>query len=204
MAISALPIDCVEVLTGGPPIISRFIEEASQTFVNGVPVMVDAADGGIKLWDGTTVATGICGISTEDANNLASTGAGWHGGLAPYTGIGAAQTFGSVPNEASAVNITRGSKMLDGRVGFYSPSNEFIFRILFGNNGSVATPTNADVGVNYGLTVDSNSKYWYVDKNKTGASAVLTIVSLDPVDGSVSGARVLCKFLPAAVNAIMS
>lgn len=203
MPISALPIDCVEVMTGGPPIISRVIEESGQTFVNGTPVQV-ASDGGIKAWDGTTTTAGICGIATEDSHNIATTGAGWNGGLAPYTGIGAQQTFSYVPNQPNAVNIVRGAVMLDGRVGFYSPTGEFIFRAVFGNNGALATPANTDVGVNYGLTIDSNSKYWYVDKSKTSTNAVLTIVSLDPVDGSILGARVLFKFLPASIVPVVS
>lgn len=203
MAISALPIDCVEVMTGGPPIISRVIEEAAQTFLNGVPVQL-AADGGIKLWDGTTLVDAIAGVSTEDAHNFATTGPGWNGGLSPYSGPGAQMSFGNVPNEPSALNIPRGAPPVDGRVGFYSPDDPFIFRGVFGNAGSPATPANTDVGVNYGLTIDSNSKYFYVDKSKTGASAVVTIVSLDPVDGSTSGARVLFKFMPAAISQVVS
>jgi hypothetical protein len=203
MAIHALPITAVETTTGGPPIISRIIEEASQTFVAGTPVELASGDGGIQAWDGTTL-TIISGISTEDAHNLSSTGLGWNGGLAPYTGLGANLTFGSVPNESSAVNIPRGAPPIDGRMGLYVPTGEVIFRGMIGNNGAAYTPTNANVGISYGLTIDSSSKYWYVDVNKTGSSAVVQIVSLDPIDGSIANARVLFKFLAAAIVPVIT
>jgi hypothetical protein len=161
------------------------------------------SDGGIQAWDGN-VSSLIAGVSAEDAHNYATTGAGWNGGLAPYTGIGAQQTFGSVPNESAAVNIVRGAVFLDGRLGFYNPAGQFVFRAMFGNNGSAATPANTDVGVNYGLTIDSNSKYWYVDKSKTTTNAMVTVVALDPVDGSTSGARVLVTFLSTKINPVLS
>jgi len=204
MAIAALPIDCVQMTTGGPPIISRFIEEAAQTCVGGTPLQIAAGDGGVKAWDGTSLTNAICGVSTEDAHNLGVTGQGWNGGLLPYSGIGAQQTFGSVPNEPNAVNIVRGAVMLDGRIGFYMPDSNTVFRAVFGNNGAPATPANTDVGKQYGLTIDSNNKYWYVDKSKTGASAAVQITAIDPVDGLILGARILFTFLPAVVNSIIS
>lgn len=204
MAISALPIDAVKTINNAPPIVSRIVEEASQTLVNGTPVEL-AADGGVKAWDGTTL-TIICGISNEDAHNFGTLGPGAPTGLKPYTGAGAQLTSGTVPNESAAVNIPRGVPFVDGRLGFYSvsPNGSPIFRGMFGNAGAPATPTVANVGVNYGLTIDSNNKYWYVDSSKTGANAVLKVVSLDPVDGSTSGARVLFAFLPSAVVEVVS
>ena len=82
-----------------------------------------------------------------------------------------------------------------------NPAN--IFQALFDNsNGTVAanwTPTQADIGVSYGLTRDANG-YWYVDKNKTGGSAVVQVVGIP--QGSYVNAPVTFVFLPTAVQVL--
>lgn len=207
MAISAIPILPVETVSGNQFRAFRLIEKATQTFLAGTPVSIDSVTGGIQAWTVNTQGPGqggICGISYEYASNLASTGAGAPTPMQPYTGAGSAVTFGSVPNEASAVNIPHGAPFNDGRVGFYLPGPDTVFSAIFGNNGNTATPAATDVGKQYGLTIDSNSKYWYVDKNKTTAATntVLTIIGLDLRDVPGAGTRVLFTFLPSVVNLI--
>lgn len=202
MAITAIPIQVVKTTAGQPPLQTRVIEEATQTFFQGVPVM-QAADGGIKLWDGTSLTNAIVGISYEDAHNFATTGPDWTTGISGgYTGAGAQMSFGHVPNEPSALNIPRGAPFVDGRIGYTLALTEHIFRGSFGNNGSPATPGNSDVGAQYGLTIDSGSNYFYVDKNKTGASAAVVVVGLDPVVGGASGGPVLFAFLPGVIKTL--
>lgn len=198
MAIAALPIEVVQTVSGNQERLIRRAEEASQTFLAGTPVE-QQADGGVAVWDGATLTGVLLGISSEDAHNLSSLGAGAPGPLQPFLGQGASLTFGSVPNETSAVNIPRGAPMVDGRLGYFVGNTDTVFRGIFGNNGALATPGLTNVGVAYGLTIDSNNKYWYVDKNKTGSSAVVQVVALDPIDGSISGGRVWFQFLPTAV-----
>lgn len=198
MSISADPIVVVQTTNNFQERLQRRVEEAGQTFVLGTPVEI-ASDGGVKAWDGATLTGVLLGISSEDAHNFASLGPNAPGPLQPYLGPGGTLTFGSVPNEASAVNLARGAPFVDGRLGYYVGRTETNFRAIFGNNGSLATPTVANVGKQYGLTIDSNSKYWYVDANKTSSNAVVEVVALDPIDGSISGAHVWFSFLPAAV-----
>src|ERR1019366_3426401 len=122
------------------------------------------------------------GISESFGQNLGTAGAGApvppFGGI---TGVGAMQTYGTVLNEPGAVNIAIGAPVADGRTLYMEPNQDNIFNALFDNSaGTVAadwTPIQADLGVAYGLTKDANG-YWYVDKGKTGASAVLQIVGL--------------------------
>lgn len=210
MAISAIPILPVQDPNSGNGFTGiRLIEEATQTFLAGTPVEITAADGGIKAWDGAagvnvTVQTGaligaICGISLEAASNLSATGSGAPAPLQPFTGAGAvAGTFGSVPNQPSAKNIAHGAPINDGRVGIVLLTPTIVFSATFGNNGNTATPAATDVGKQYGLTIDSNSKFWYVDKNKStvGTNTCLTVVGLDPRDTPAAGTRVLFVFDP--------
>jgi len=218
MAISAIQILPVQDPNAGSGfLVQRVIEEATQTFLAGTPVMITSADGGLTAWNGTngvnvTVQTGsligaICGISTEAASNLGSTGSGAPSPMQPFTGVGAvAGTFGSVPNQPSAKNIAHGAPLNDGRCGFLPLTPTLVFSATFGNAGNTATPANTDVGKQYGLTIDSNNKFWYVDKSKAtvGTNTCLTVVGLDPRDTPGAGTRVLFVFDPLRTQMFLS
>lgn len=203
MAISAVPILPVKTISGNQFEATRIIEEASQTFQQGTPVQITVADGGVKAWDGTTPITSahlIAGISYEAAHNYASTGLGAPLPFQPVVGTGSTITFGSVQNQSSAVNIPMGAPFADGRMGYFQGNPDTIFSATFGNNGNPATPLATDVGLQYGLTIDSNSKFWYVDKNKTGTGAVVTVVALDPRYTPAAGTNVLFVFIQADIS----
>lgn len=203
MSISAVPIQPVQTISGNQWKATRIIEDASQTFQGGTPVMLNTANGAIKAWDGTAGAGHlIAGISYEAASNLASAGLGAPSPNQPIVGVGSAITFGSVPNQSSAVNIPMGAPFNDGRVGFFPGVADSLFSATFGNNGNTATPAVTDVGVQYGLTIDSNSKFWYVDKNKTGGNAVVLVVALDPRFTPAAGTNVIFQFIAADVSLI--
>jgi hypothetical protein len=176
-------------------------EKAGQTFKKGTPVMLAA--GVVQAWDGTTVAKGILGITDIDASNLATDGAGAPG---PFIGVGfpgTSTTFGAVPFEASAVNIPRGAPFSTGQTLVAAATQETIFRVQVDNNnfsgGGSATPLQADIGVQYGLTVDA-SGHWYLDKAKVtvGTNTVMTVVQIDPITGSIVNGAVYAKFSGAA------
>ena len=198
-----LPILQVQEKAGTTPFTNAQPEKAGQTFKYGSPVQLDGS-GFVQAWDGATVTAGILGVAESFGQNLGSNGLG--APVPPFGGITgsiAFQTYGSVPNQPNAVNIAVGTPVADGRTLYMEPNPANIFQALFDNSaGTVAanwTPTQADIGVNYGLTVDANG-YWYVDKNKTGASAVLQVVGL-PL-GSYLNAPVTFIFLAAAVQVI--
>lgn len=176
-------------------------EKAGQTFKAGTPVMLAA--GVVQAWDGATVAKGIIGVTDIDASNLATDGAGAAG---PFNGIGfpgTSTTFGSVPFEASAVNIPRGAPFSTGQTLIAAATQETIFagQVDNGNasGGGSITPLQTDIGVQYGLTADANG-HWYVDKNKStvGTNTVLEIVGIDPITGSIANGGVYFKFTQAA------
>jgi hypothetical protein len=183
-------IHSVQTVSGNQARVRRIIEEASQTIANGppgIPVQI-AVDGGVKIWDGITVAFGIAGFSLEGFSNLTT------------LGVAKTLTFGSVPYEASAVNIPRGAPLNDGRIGFETASQDTVFK---GQVGPAQTAVVGDVGVQYGMTQDTD-KSWYVDKTKTtvGTNTVVTIVKLDPQDESATPRGVYFVVTTAAAQIV--
>jgi hypothetical protein len=165
-------IHATQTLSGNQPRMRRIIEEATQTFANGTPVMLNAVDGGVQAWDGLTTVQGIAGFADEPASNLTT------------TGVQKTLTFGSVPFEASAVNIPRGAPFNDGTVGFEVATDDNVFK---GQVGPAQIAVAADLGKQYGMTKDTDG-HWYVDrtKNNVGVNTVVTITKLDPQDQSAT------------------
>lgn len=198
------PILSIQNRANTAPLTNGLAEAASQTFKNGTPVQMNTS-GFVKAWDGTTVTAGILGIAESFGLNLATAGAGAPGiPFGPIGAPGAIQTYGYVINEPSAVNIALGTPISDGRTLFVYANNDNVFEAIFDNAaGTVAanyTPTQAMINTaagQLGLTVDTNG-FWYVDANKTGASAVLQIIGINPLDGFIVNARVRFQFLDAA------
>jgi hypothetical protein len=178
-------------------------EKASQTFFAGTPVQLNA--GFVQAWDGTTVSAGILGVSEEDAHNLASNGLGAPTafGIVGFPGTGT--TFGHVPNQPNAVNIPEGAPASLGYIDVAEANLDTIFTAMTDNNtGSATTPTQANVGTQYGMTVDANG-YWYVDFAKTtvGTNTVVVMTGLHPIDGSAANARILFQFTKSAMQIVI-
>lgn len=158
-------IRSIRTVSGNQPEARRVKEKAAQTFKAGVPLDLDAG-GFVKEWDGADLTEDIIGISQEAGANLTTDGV-------PKT-----LTFGSVPNQAAAVNIPRGAPINDGRIGFDVANLDTVW---FGQVSPAQTALQADIGINYGLTKDADGQ-WFVDKAKTGAAAAVRIVALDQND----------------------
>ena len=194
MANFSIPIEPVANLGGAVSFpVLHIIEEATQTAPAGTPCMINATDGGVQAWDGSTVTAGIAGFLIENFSNLATTGLGAPQGFSPV--LGAGSTIGSYaanPNQPLAVITPSLVPINDGGVSFAVgfPGTEFVAALgssAATSNTAVAT-ANQYVGQAYGLTKDANG-YWYVDINVTGANAVARITQLDPRDavGTVGG-----------------
>jgi len=156
-------IHAIQSVSGNQPRIARIGEKATQTFLAGVPLQIDAS-GYMKEWDGSTLLIGIAGFSKEFGANLTT------------NAVAQTLTFGKVPYESSAVNIPRGAPLNDGKTGFEVATDDSVF---YGQVGTTTAVT--DVGLQYGLTKDTDG-HWYIDKSKTGANAVVSIVALDTID----------------------
>lgn len=184
-------IHSVQTISGNQPRMRRIIEEAGQSFLSGTPVQVAAGDGGLKAWDGATVARGIAGFAKEAGNNLAALG------VIPTAAVNPSPqpSAGSVPSEPSAVNITR-PFFRDGRIGIETAVDDTLF---LAQVGPAQTALATDVGLQYGMTIDADG-HWYVDKAKStvGTNTVCTIVKLDPNDQAAAPRGVYIVITTAA------
>ena len=151
----SIPIYGSRSAQGQQPEVRRLAEGASKTFLTGTPVQLTS--GYLAAWDGTTVALGICGFSMEPGKNRTSNGVAQIITTPP-----------AVPNEANAVTIQI-PPFDDGKMNIYVANNQTYF---YGEANTTATQAN--IGVAYGLTKDTNG-YWYVDfTNTTTPSVVVT------------------------------
>lgn len=199
----------VQTVSGNTPFTGAISEKASQTFLQGVPVQLNA--GFVQKWDGSTYTAGILGFSLQPAANLSSNGKGTPGGFSQVGPPGATTTYGSVPYQASASNIPLGSPMTDGRTYFEAANGDTIFEAQYDNStGAVAadyTPTITQIGTQFGLTFDANG-YIYVDGGKTtvGTNTCVVMVGINPLDlvqaGTpntyVANARVRFQVVPSS------
>lgn len=173
--------------SGSQPRIRRLPEKNAQTFIMGVPVMIDAATNSIKEWDGVTVAQGIAGVAKEPASNLTATGVKQFQALANNP----------VVNQPLAQKIVRGAPYNDGRIGFEMADTDIQF---FAQVGPLQTQANVGaVGSQFGMTKDADG-HWFVDTTKVGAAAVCQVVKLDTID-TVRGVWIV--FLPTAQQLLL-
>lgn len=194
----------VKTTSGNSPLMTGEIgEAASQTYLDGVPVQINGS-GYIQEWDGTTLTAGIAGVATAPGNNLGSNALGAPTQPFGSVGRGANLTFGSVPNQPSAVNIPTGAPLVDGRVNMYLPApGETWFEAQVDNSsgGAYATaPT--QVGSQFGLTKDTTG-HWYVDLNKStvGTNTCVLVRQLNPDDPvGTNGGRVWFVFVPGVAQ----
>jgi hypothetical protein len=72
------------------------------------------------------------------------------------------------------------------------------------NTGAATTPTVANIGTQYGMTIDANG-HWYVDFGKTtvGTNTVVIMTGLHPIDGSIANARILFQFTKSAMQVVV-
>ena len=202
------PIRVVQTISGNNPLSGEEPEQLSQTFLEGVPVMLNS--GFIKEWDAVaniTVATataGIAGIARAPGSNLSSSG---KGAPTAFTGVGApaaAPTFGSVLNQASAINFTPGAPFVTGRTPFEIACPDTIFEATFDDAGGSATNATTNVnmkGKRFGLTKDATG-HWFVDFAKVtqGTNTCVIIKQLSPLDGAIQNGRVWFVFEDALMQ----
>lgn len=203
------PIRVYQTSTNTTEQTQGYLEASGQTFLDGTPVQVAGSTAGYcKAWDGTTVLATIIGIAPQQGMNLGTNGAGAAPSFGSIGFPGSPTTYGTVPNQTSAVNIPAGATFSDGMTLVYQavPTTLFIGQVDNSAAGAYA-PSVSNIGLQYGLTIDATG-HWYVDLNKStaGTNTVLEIVALYPNDlaaGSatteISGGHVIFKFIPAAV-----
>jgi hypothetical protein len=184
--LASIPMYAIQTISGNQPRMRRVAEAAGNSFLAGTPVALNSS-GYVIPWAGAILGVGtggIIGITKEFGANLAT------------AGVPQQQTFGSVPNEASAVNISR-PYFNDGRNGLEPADPDSVF---IGQVGPSQSVTQANVGLQYGLTKDSDN-HWYVDTSKAtqGTNTCVVIVKLDPNDQSATPRGVYFQFVAGYV-----
>jgi hypothetical protein len=166
----------------GVPTMKRELEAATQTFLQGVPVMLNGS--GYLVEFSSSGANIIYGISYEPAHNLSTAGTGQN------------ENEGSPINQPNAVTTAIGAWIRDGRCGVYEANALNVFSIVM-KLGQVFTQALLVAGTLYGITKDTgNSNLWFMDNTATsGNSAVLQLLELDPScpNSATAGTRVLVQ-----------
>ena len=169
----------------------RFLEGSGLTNgPKGTPVTLTS--GFLAIWNGSSYTGAIAGILAEPVTGRTTSGVAQI--ISPLAEV--------IENQPYAVNIAL-PKWDDGKLSAYTLADgATIFWGQVGPTQGGANLTQANVGVAYGLTADTDY-HWYVDTSKTTTSgggssnqAVLVIESLDPNDNR----GVFFKFLPAAAQ----
>ena len=163
-------------------------EANSSTYKVGAVLVVSS--GTLIEATGGTPTTGIIGVAMQPGQDLAS---------APlYPKYGLTYPAGSSAGQGSS---SAGVASAVAPLIFCAALQTCIFEATFASNGSDVAINTTDMWTKYGVTKDSGSSYWYVDKNKTTTSASVIIVGVkNPQDitfGTTTGARVFFVFMNA-------
>lgn len=192
-----VPIVCVTNKNGNNPAPvtnGNITEGATQTFKAGTPL--EMSGGNYIAWDGVAPDQDpvILGISLQAGQNFA------------VAATPVPSNYGSVQNQSSAVNVFGTGPVILAGQPFAVAGSGNVFAGLFGNAGASQLPATTDIGVYYGLTKDSTTGYWYVDKAKTAdADVAVLITGLDPQTSSnlaniTVNTRVLFNFIGAVIQ----
>jgi hypothetical protein len=168
------------------PTIQRLPENNNSVAKMGVPIALTSGyvDQSAAITDNNNM---FIGFSTEYGKNRAA------------DGVAETAHYGSVINQANAVNIAVGTPMDDGNMGVLmaAPGVRFMGALTSANNIAAA-----QLGATMGLTEDANN-YWYVDpaKNNQASGGCVKITDLvDPV-GTAAG-RVEFEVINARIQTL--
>lgn len=190
-----MEIRAVKTVSGNSPRTTAIGEKSAQTFLSGVPVQV-AASGFVQEWDGATVANGVAGFARIAGSNYATNAKGAPGVFGSVGAPATISTFGTVQNQASAVNIAHGAPFADGRTLFEMAVSDTIFEAQIDDStGAAILSTQAMIGTKRGMTKDATG-HWYVDLSKNN---LVIIIGFNPADAiGTSGARAWFTILDSA------
>lgn len=183
-------MNSVQTISGNQPRIRDIPEAATQTFLAGTPVALNAS-GNVIAWAGvivTNLVGAIIGIAKNPGKSLTT------------AGTPKQITQGSVPNQPLAQNIQRPFFDPDGATLLEVADPDTIFQ---GQVGPAQSVTQANVGVPYGITIDTDN-HWYVDTAKVtvGTNTAVMIVKLDPNDQATVKRGVYFRFIVGNVQPI--
>lgn len=181
---AAQPIVPIRYNGMGFPPVEHFLEDDAETFLRGVPVMLDGDGHLIEVPDELGSSELILGFSAEAAHNLTTAGTAETG-----------NEFGAPQNQADARMTAIGSPIKTGYCAVNRASADVHYRVAL-LDGQTFTQTLVDNAVRYKIDKAANG-YWCVDSTDTGTAAkhAFLIRSVDPNNS----AFVICKLAAAAI-----
>lgn len=181
---AAQPILPVRYNGMGFPPVEEVLEDESETFLKGVPVMINAGGYLIEVPDELGSSELIYGFSAERAHNLATEGTAELG-----------NEHGAPQNQTSAKTTAIGSPVKSGRCSLYRASADVHWRIAL-LDGQTFTQTLVENATRYKIDKAANG-YWCCDSTDTGTNAqhALLIRGVDPNNSEF----VICKLAAAAI-----
>lgn len=164
--------------------IFAYNEATNSTYKDGALLAVSS--GTLVEATAATPTTGIIGVALQPGQNITNPG---------YPKYGEAYPSGASTGQGSS---TAGVASAVTPLLYVPAIPSVIFEATFASNGSDVAINTTDMWTKYGLTKDSTSGFWYVDKNKTTTNGSVIVVGVkNPQDltfGTTTGARVFFVF----------
>lgn len=178
------PIRLVRTLNGSQPAFLRALEAATQTFNEGVPLVLSSGYVQEAAFGGSEV---VYGVSAERGHNLAA------------AGVAQELNEGDPPNQPSAVTTPVGAWVRDGKCGLWlaDGNNVFSAKMLASETFDQSYVTST----RYTLVKDGTSLYWYVTIASPGTDDedCINILGQDPSTPNTAGnVRVFFMFNASA------
>lgn len=150
----------------GHPRTLRLLENAGETFLKGVPVVVTSG----YLGESPTInsALVIAGFSQQKAANLTT------------DGVPKVANQGAADNQPNSVIIPGGEWPNDGRCGVWVAEDPVTFRGTLKSDQTFVQTT--DVGALAGLVKDGTTNLWYIDKTITDPASGAIVEIVDSIE----------------------
>jgi hypothetical protein len=139
------PITMWETISGNTEFTQNPLQAAGQTntlLTLGAPVQLNAS-GYAKVWDGTTIAAGIYGVSLQPGDNLGTAGAGAPPNFGQIGPPWANISIGAPPNQPNAVTIPYGAPLVTGGLLTMVANDDTIFKAQTDTSEGTTTITAA-------------------------------------------------------------
>lgn len=151
------PITMWETISGNTPFTQNPLQASGQSntiLTLGAPVQLNAS-GYAKVWDGTTVAAGIYGVSQQAGDNLATNGAGAPANFGQIGPPWSTVSIGAPPNQPNAVTIPYGAPFITGGLITMVANQDTVFKAQTDTSEGTTTITALAVALTGGVYVAS-------------------------------------------------
>lgn len=166
-------------------------ESNSSTYKVGAP-LIDSTGVLTESTSALSSSNRTCGVAVQAGQNIASAPAYPAYGIVYPSGAGAPNAFG-----VSQASATTGAALVVAPLLLVPALPHVVFAGTLANGGADAAVATTDVFTRYGITKDSSSGFWYVDKGGSNGCYTLAVSEPSPATvtfGTTKGVRMLFVF----------